>query len=215
MKRTIIQMMLWFSVVICAAFLGYMSYEHGHVVDPKTIPALQSGSILSPPKVLGPFRLTRVDGSPFTNENLKGHWTLLFFGFTSCPSLCPTTLTTLTQLMHRLSDMHVPLPEVVFISVDPKRDTLERIRTYVQGFNSAFVGVTGSDAELHQVSKQLGVMYQVIPMADGNYMVDHTGSILVIDPSGAWHAVFTMPHQVEHLASDMRTLSTAHTLSHA
>jgi protein SCO1/2 len=151
------------------------------------------------------FALIDHRNQPFTSENLRGEWTFLFFGFTHCPDICPTTLQMLSQVAKGLSD----LPEeqrarVVLISVDPKRDTPEQLSKYVSFFNPDFTGVSGSEAALNDFTRQLGVPVAISAGEAEAYTVDHSAAIFLIDPSGSIRALFSPPHSAQAIADDYR-----------
>jgi len=142
----------------------------------------------------------------FTLDRITGRWTLLFFGYTHCPDVCPVTLTVLKNAIARMgeSDNAAEPPQVVFVSVDPGRDSLEHMAAYVAHFNPDFLGVTGSDEALKAFARQLGVLYiRAAPDADGNYLVDHTAAVFLIDPRGHLVALFQAPQSVQALARDV------------
>lgn len=170
------------------------------------------GTVISPSKPIKNFSLKNSEGTLFTESNLKNHWTLLFFGFTRCGYVCPTSMAVLKQVYVELQKkVNTPKPQVVFISIDPERDDLSRINHYVKSFNPNFIGATGSMADLHKLTSQLGILYmKVIPTKQkdkNNYDIDHTGSILLVDPEGGLIAVFSMPHQVSRIEKDYTAIT--------
>lgn len=173
--------------------------------------ALESGTILPAPHQVTAFSLTGSDNKPFTNQNLQGKWSLFFYGFTKCPMLCPTTLTTLNDMYKRLEKEQVStMPQVVFISLDPERDTPAAIQTYLKSFNPHFVGATGKKASIDKMTAEMNVIYEKAANPKGkdkgDYLVNHSGTILVINPEGKLFAVFTTPHDAEKLSHDLRTI---------
>jgi protein SCO1 len=132
----------------------------------------------------------------------------MFFGYTNCPDFCPTTLTTLAALEKRLrAENGAQLPQVVFMSVDAKRDTPAQLAGYVPYFNPDFIGVTAADQPaIEAVARQLGVGVVITPAKDGSYTVDHSGEIFVIDPNARLAAILTGPFTVQALAEDWRHL---------
>jgi protein SCO1/2 len=173
---------------------------------------LVTGSRLSPSRALPDFTLIDHEGRPFGLPRLRGHWTLMFFGYTNCPDFCPATLTTLAALEKRLRDEQAPvLPQVVFMSVDAKRDTPAQLARYVPYFDPSFVGVTAVDQPaIEAVALKLGVSVIITPSKEGTYTVDHSGDIFVVDPSARLAAVLTGPFTVPALAGDWRRLVTPH-----
>lgn len=131
----------------------------------------------------GPFTLTDMDGKPFSSESLKGKPYLVFFGFTYCPEVCPTTLFDLTQDMKELGPDADKL-NVVFISVDPERDTPELVKTYLSNFDSRFIGLTGTPQQIAEVARSFKAFYRKIPTSDGDYTLDHQVTIYMMDGKG-------------------------------
>jgi protein SCO1/2 len=164
---------------------------------------LATGTLLSPPRELAMFSLVSHRGEPFGPEALEGHWTLMFFGFTHCPGVCPTTLATLVDVRKRVAEHEATqAPEIVLVSVDPERDTPETMAAYVARFDPSVVGVTGPRAAIEQFAAGVGVAHQKVPMSGGDYMIDHSAFILLLDPAGRQAAVFSPPHSAERLTAD-------------
>lgn len=171
---------------------------------------LTSGTVITPPRPLPAMQFIDHEQHPFDVTRLKGHWSLVFFGFTNCPDVCPTTLAVLAQVEKQLADLPAQeQPQVVFVSVDPARDTPERIASYIRFFSPRFIGATGSEQHIQEFTKAMGIPVVVTQAADGNYTVDHSGAIFAIDPKGEWRALFSPPHQAKPIASDYRRLIAA------
>jgi protein SCO1 len=131
----------------------------------------------------------------------------MFFGYTNCPDFCPTTLTTLAAVEKRLRAAKAATPQVIFVSVDAKRDTPAQLAKYVPYFDPDFVGLTANDQPaIEALARKWGVAVAIRPATDGNYTVDHSGAIFVIDPAGKLAAVLTGPFTVEALQSDIQRL---------
>ena len=140
----------------------------------------------------------------FTLERLTGRWTLLFFGYTHCPDVCPVTLSVLKNSVALMREAGAEPPQVVFVSVDPARDTLDHMAAYVGHFDPDFLGVTGSDRALKDFARQLGVLYiHAESDADVYYLVDHTAAGFLIDPRGHLVALFQAPHAAQAIARDL------------
>ena len=148
--------------------------------------------VLPQPRALTDFTLWRNGSRVFDLGSLRDRWTFVFFGFTSCPDVCPTTLVSLARLQKQIIDLGVAPEELqfTFVSVDPQRDSPEEIERYVTFFEPRFVGVTGSEAQLTNLSRQLGAAFKVeyAPGAE-NYPVYHTGAVFLVDPSARLHAI--------------------------
>lgn len=165
----------------------------------------------SEPRTLQPFELVDHTGKPFTNNDLLGRWTFVFFGYTHCPDVCPTTLSVLNSVAGRLKEAGRDA-RFVFISVDPDRDTPALLGQYVAYFNGDFVGVTGTEQALAALTRQLGVVYMRVPAADSpdGYLVDHTASVLLFDPDGRLHAIFSAPLVAADISDDFVKLARAY-----
>lgn len=168
---------------------------------------LESGTLLDPPREIASFTLTN-KATRFDNESLIGQWQLVFFGFTRCPDICPTTLQLLVDTRNDLSAKleRSQLPEIILVSVDPQHDTPARLADYTEFFDPSVRGVVGSEEELARFSKNLGVLYQKIPLEDGDYTMDHSGAVIAINPQGEWAAVFSPPLRRNALVGDLELL---------
>ncbi len=172
--------------------------------------ALTTATLLSPPRPVPPLALVDQDNRPFDAQRLRGGWSLLFFGFTSCPDACPTTMAALAQTNKLLADLPEELrPRVVLISVDPERDTPERLGAYVKAFDPSFTGATGTKAAIDELAQRMGVLAATRPLEGGGYTVDHSASVFLIDPDGALHALFSAPHTPKLIADDYRRIAGA------
>lgn len=153
-------------------------------------------------RALTDFELSKHDGGTMTNSDLEGKWTLAFVGYTFCPDICPVTLAEINnvypQLQEKVSD--TPL-QIWFLSVDPNRDTVERLNEYINYFNPDFVGSTGPHAQLFPLVRSMGMMYSLSESTDNpNYLVDHSASVVVINPAGNIVGRFKPKHVPGQLA---------------
>jgi protein SCO1/2 len=168
---------------------------------------LKSGTLLEPARELPPMDLVDQQGAPFDAARLKGRWSLLFFGFTNCPDVCPLTLAMLAQLEKSLADLPEELrPQVVLMSVDPQRDTPERLAAYVKHFSPTFVGTTGAPEAVESFTRKLGVPVAMHMLEDGAYTVDHSAALFLINPDAELRAVFSPPHTSANIAADYRRI---------
>jgi protein SCO1 len=169
---------------------------------------LATGTYIHPSRTLPDFSLIDHHGQTFGLAQVRGHWSMMFFGYTNCPDFCPTTLTTLAALEKRLRTDAAPVrPRVIFMSVDAKRDTPEQLAKYVPYFDPEFIGLTAaSQSDVEAVAAKLGVAVIITPKADGTYSVDHSGAIFVLNPQGKLAAVLTGPFSVDALESDFRRI---------
>lgn len=163
-----------------------------------------SATVLPEAKALPEFSLEDHRGNAFTNESLKGKWSFVFFGYTRCPDVCPTTLSLLNQVDQVLKkESGLAIPETIFISVDPGRDTIEQLAEYVPYFNSEFIGVTGSLENLQVLTKSLGIAFgQEGDTGSEEYEVFHSTRIMLIDPEARLKALFSSPHDVNTIVND-------------
>ncbi len=145
------------------------------------------------PRDLGEFDLVDHRGQPFTAASLEGQWTLIFFGFTFCPDICPTTMAFLAELVRELEGTEVEDTDVVMFSVDPARDTVEQLAAYVPYFHPDFTGVTGEFLELFRVATAMNTPFRKVPGQDENYLVDHSSNVVLINPRGDYHGFFKAP----------------------
>lgn len=159
------------------------------------------------PRAVDDFQLTRSDATPLTRADLKGHWNLIFFGFTNCPDICPNTLGVLKQVRAQLAAAGMAdRIRIHFISVDPQRDQPETLGRYAAFYDPAIVAATGSDEELTRLTRSLGVMYTREPPRDGNYSVDHSASVVVVDPQAQLVGLFRPPLDASAMRADLMTL---------
>ncbi len=162
-----------------------------------------TATLLRSPLPLPAVTLTDNAEGVFTRERLHGQFSLLFFGFTHCPDICPLTLAVLARMRTGWSTPHVDVPQVVFVSVDPGRDDPERIGTYLDNFDAAFHGVTGPREAMDPWLKALGVTVYIEQRPDGEpYSVTHNSTIYVVGPGAELVAVFGAPHDAAAIAAD-------------
>jgi len=161
------------------------------------------------PKPLTAFALTDHKNRVFDLAGLKGKWSFLFFGFTHCPDICPTTLAILARARDNIDKSRVGAEDVqfVFISVDPNRDTAGKLGQYVAYFDTTFLGVTGNDTQIGNLARQLGASYQVeFKPGMENYPVYHTTTVFLVDPRARYHAMFTPPLDAETISRRFKVL---------
>jgi protein SCO1/2 len=197
-------------VLVCVLAAG--GFVAASIWSPKPPLVLASGTILAPARPLADFSLIDNQGRSFGAANLRGHWSLMFFGYTDCPDYCPTTLTTLAALEKQLrAAKTVAPPQVIFVSVDAKRDTPAQLNQFVPNFDPEFIGLTAaSQPAIEALAKKWGVAVNIQYAANGNYIVDHSTEIFVIDPAGNLAAILTGPFTVDALQSDFRRIVTGH-----
>ena len=188
-----------------AAGLGLWLGLRSHA--PPQPPPMQAAQVYPQPRPLPAFSLTQSDGMPLTAADWQGRYTLLFFGYTRCPDICPTTLATLHRALQALRAKGLGgQVQVEFISVDPQRDTLPRLAAYVHAFDPQFVGAIGPDAQLQPLTRALGIVYARTPDGHGGERVDHSDAVVLVDPRGRELAVFLPPLRADAIAHDLAHL---------
>jgi protein SCO1 len=198
---------LSFALIGIAAAAGIALSPHHSA---KT-PTLATGTLLVPARPLADFSLIDNHGREFGPAELRGTWSLMFFGYTQCPDFCPSTLTTLAALEKQLrAAKTVVPPRVIFVSVAATRGTPAQLDKYVPNFDPEFIGLTAPDQKkIEAIARQWNVAVALQPAADGNYTVDHSAAIFVIDPFGKLAAILTGPFTVEALRDDYRRIVSA------
>ena len=153
------------------------------------------------------FELTRENGSKFRLSEMRGKAVLLFFGYTSCPDVCPTTLAELKQALEELGEERAKQVQVLFVTVDPERDTPERVQEYVDHFNPKFIGLSGTETELAQVWHHYGVFREIVDgTSAAGYIVNHTARVTLIDRDGNMRVSFAFETPVEDIVHDLDLL---------
>jgi protein SCO1/2 len=161
---------------------------------------------LDTPRPLTPFQLTAHDQKPLDLNRLKGKWTLLFFGYTHCPDICPTTLTELAQMIKQLEPAILKDTQFVFVSVDPQRDTPESLKMYVGYFDEHILGATGGVKALTALVRQLDSKFELGTNPAGEPIVNHSSAMLLIDPQIRYYARLKAPHYAEELRAQFLAL---------
>lgn len=149
------------------------------------------GKVYQPARPLSEFELVNQTGQKVNNQSLADQWTLIFLGYTSCPDVCPATLAKLTNLQPKLQKLTETQVQVLFVSVDPQRDTSAKLKQYVEYFNPAFWAATAPHKTLFPFVRSVGLMYAMVEdTTKENYAVDHASSIVLINPKGDIQAIF-------------------------
>ena len=175
--------------------------------DPKP----EFATLLPEPLPLPEFSLRDQQGRPFTRDSLRGQTSLLFFGFTHCPDICPATLQQLSLARKQIAEASPgnPLPAIVLISVDPERDTPEKLDKYVSAFGEDVIGVTGTRKSLLPLTSAMGIFFERQPLDGNDYTVSHSTAVLVVDDNANFRALFSAPHKTEHFVRDIPLLMAA------
>jgi protein SCO1/2 len=191
----------WGLAAACAALLGFWVARQ---VD-SSAPQLASGTWFPAARSIGKITLTADTGRAFGAADLKGHPTLVFFGFTHCPDVCPTTLVKLAQIKKAAA---LPGLRVLFVSVDPGRDTPAVLASYVHAFDSEFTGATGDALEIKRLAQEFGVAVARVELPGGDYAMDHSAAVFLLNGRGEIVAVFTPPFEVAPFTADLRRVAT-------
>jgi protein SCO1/2 len=168
-----IRLVTWAAIAVLVFAVGVVAFQWQ-----------QTGGNIAAAAIGGPFELTDQHGATVTDASLKGHPSAMFFGYTFCPDVCPTTLSDLTLLLQKLGPEGDRL-KVYFVTVDPERDTEAQLATYLQAFDPRFLGLTGSRAAIDRMLKEYRVYTKKVPGEDGaSYTMDHTAAVYLLDKEG-------------------------------
>jgi protein SCO1/2 len=198
---------LWFGGIFSTPQDAQDQAAEQIITDDASIPG---GFAYPQPKTINDFQLTDHNGDVFDVQRLKGSWTFVYLGYTFCPDVCPITLAELNQVQQRLDEANNDQDvQYVFVSVDPQRDTLERLKEYTEYFNPRFIGATSGDEDQLQIlARNLAMVF--VPVSgeqnDPNYLVDHSSSVALVGPDGKLHALFTAPQKAAELADGLSNL---------
>ena len=203
----------WIILAVAAAFAGLLAGWHfTHRDTAPEGPALQAFKRFDNTRQIPPFELIRHDGGALTNDSLQGHWTLVFLGFTHCPDICPTTLAQMKVAQQQWEAIPADKrPRVLFVSVDPERDTPEITGKYAHAFHPDTIAATGSVPELEQFARGLSLVFMKQPPDDlsqpNRYAVDHSAALAVLDPQGRMAGVIQPPLEPAKIAADFIALT--------
>jgi protein SCO1 len=205
MKRSTMILVLIAAFGLASGAYLYQRYAARAATD--VVAALHTGLRYPTPRPIAPFALT-ADGQATLDLNaLKGHHSLLFFGFTHCPDVCPLTLSVIAQALQQWpAELSARQPKVWFVSVDPDRDTLSKTREYVEFFNRDFGAATGNAGEIQAFTRDVGIVVVRTDGQDGAYSIDHSASLLVVDPDGAIVGLIRPPFEPLKLRDDLLAL---------
>jgi protein SCO1/2 len=204
-------------LIALAAGLGLLAAQKffGSASVSPQWPQTQAVTLFPQPRTLPPFSLRQSDGTQLASGELNGHWTLVFLGFTFCPDVCPTTLTELAQAQNQWKSLpDSTRPRVLFVSVDPERDTPTRIGEYAHAFHPDTLAATADVPALEQFAKSLGFVFMKVP-GQGfvenpeDYSMDHSSAIAVLDPQGRLTGLIRPPFKPQAIAADLQMLTEA------
>ena len=205
-------------LILCAALaagLGFwIAQRHFGPVTPAQptenplAARMQTVRLFQAPRALPPFHLTAINGSTITGDTLKGHWNLVFLGFTRCPDVCPTTLQDLAVAQTAWADLPTDkVPRVLFVSVDPEHDTPQKAGEYAHYFSPRIDAATADLPTLEAFAKSLGMVFMKVPTANGDYSIDHSASVSLIDPQGRMAGLIRPPLDSKKIGADLRILA--------
>jgi protein SCO1 len=201
-RRTLV-LLLVFIAIIVSGFV-YSTIKPRPMSDAQL--RANDAYLFERPREIGTFALQDDNGQPFTPAQLQGKWSLLFFGFTFCPDICPTTLAQLNQFYGKLEPEYARDTQIILVSVDPARDSAEKLHEYVRYFNPEFRGVTGEFLVLHQLATSLNIPFAKVPGGGDNYQVEHSGNIALVNPKGHYVGFFKAPHDLNKLLQNYKSI---------
>lgn len=176
------------------------------VLPAKPLPALSAAKVIDSPRALPPFKLQSASG-PITADQLKGHWTVVFVGFTHCPDVCPTTLTDMAraQALWDAAGLKAK-PRLLFVSIDPERDTPEKIAEYAAYFHKDTLTATAAEPQLTEFARSLGLVYMKVPQGD-SYTMDHSSTLVLLNPKAEFAGIIRPPLKPEAVGADLIALA--------
>ncbi|RRV24194.1 SCO family protein [Stutzerimonas nitrititolerans] len=205
---TRIQKTVFILVALVALVIGLTVYRvlnSERQIDPTQM--LDAGIVILPQgRDMPKLTLTNQDGEPVQVDQLDGKWTLLFFGYTFCPDICPATLAELRQLRSQLPDEVREQLRPVLVSVDPARDTPEQLKQYLEFFGEGFLGLTGTLDDIQTLANGVGIPFIPGDTSRENYTVDHSGNLVIIGPDGRQHGFIRAPLKVQKLSQQLPAL---------
>lgn len=199
-----VQIGLWTLAALAVGVFAYLQW--GRPPSPERAVAQDMVALMNgEADVGGPFSLIDQNGEPFTQADLVGRPTALFFGFVTCPDICPTTLSTLAALKAQLGPAGDDL-QVVFVTVDPERDTPEQLQLYLSSFSLPVVGLTGSEADLAAMRQAYFAHARRVPLESGGYTMDHTSFLYLLDEQGRFVEVRPYGEDPQETLAALRAL---------
>jgi protein SCO1/2 len=194
-------------ILVAALAAGSGLWLGGRFLGTPASPRLENAVLYPQPRAIPEFHLVQANGQALGLNDWRGHWNIVYFGYTNCPDVCPTTLATFKQAWKQFAARGLTgSVRIDFISVDPQRDTPEHLRQYVDFFSPDFVAATGSDQELTGLTRALGLVYSRTTDANGKIEVDHSGSAVIVDPQARLVGMFRPPFAASALSADLATL---------
>ena len=196
--------------VVFLVFAVSSGYHYFKTPKPVSDVPTQIATVLPNPRLVHPFQLKDDSNQSFSDANLKDHWSILFFGFSSCPMMCPATMAELSKVYKLLQTQGAKtLPQVIMVSIDPERDTVAAMHRYVKEFDPHFIGLTGENKEIKRLTQELGIVYLQAEKSGDNKTgnIDHSGTLILVNPKGEALAFFSFPHDAKKIADDYRSIT--------
>ena len=191
-NRTVLFLVVGILTFVCLWFILNPTFKKPQ--DP-----MQLATLINNTTPLAPFSLVDTNHQKFTSQNLKGHWNVLFFGYTHCPDICPATLTVMRDVWHNFD---TPPARFIFASVDPQNDSDKDLKTFLGHFHKNFIGLTGEQREMKNLMQQLNIFAD-----ESEERIDHTAALMLINPKGQLKAVFTPPLDPNAITHDLKLLT--------
>lgn len=208
MSRRLVPVLI---VAALAAGLGLWASQRMHAPAAPALPATRAVTLLPTPRVLPAFALQQASGQPLTQDSLKGHWTVVFLGFTHCPDVCPTTLAELAGAQKLWAALPAATrPRVLFVSADPERDTPQLVAQYARAFHPDSLAATAPLPQLEAFARSLSLVFMKVPGASGDpadYSIDHSAALVLLDPQARMAGVTQPPFDVKGIAADLEMLT--------
>ena len=204
--RNTIIIVLAFILLVVYGFVWRMSQPV--IMDDEQL-RVNGAIVLDQPSIFSDFELIDHRGETFNIARMQDVWTIVFFGFTHCPDICPTTLAVLNDMYSKMKDSEKEQLQIVMISLDSERDTVEKLAEYVPYFNEEFIGVTGNKHLIHRLTAEINIAYNKVPLEGEDYTVDHSTQLVLINPKGHYHGFFRAPHSETMLRSTWRSISSS------
>ena len=202
------RLLLLLSLTILASLLAVFVIRQPASSDWASAAPEVQAILLPAARDIADFSLLDQHGQSFARTNFEGRWSLLYFGYLQCPDICPTTLQSLSRMRKLMIEAGqvTEIPRIVFISVDPANDTPERIARYLAFFDEELIGLSGSADQLEALTHSLGIVYAENVEANGVRSMEHTTSIIVVDPQGRAVAALPAPHQAQVMLHQLKAL---------
>jgi len=201
-KKTVIFIVILMTVFVSLFFNKMLQPRVMNDVELRANGAI----VFDNPRIIKAFSLLDHNNQAFTLNAVQDTWTIMFFGFTHCPDICPVTMAKLAEVYKKLDADIAKQTQVVMVSVDPARDTPEKLAQYVPYFHPEFVGVGGDFLQTMQLTQNLNVAFHKVLMGEDDYTVDHTGNIVIINPQGHYHAFIKPPFELARLITVFQSI---------